>query len=52
MGNLVPESQRPLERTAPEVQVTVLHTEVLTAVTLFLNGEGRGDALVEDIYGR
>ena len=49
MGHFVPKRQGALQRTAAQVQVTVFHAEVLSAVTFFLYGEGRGDALVEDI---
>ncbi len=48
MGYLVAQGQGALERAAAKVQVTVFGTEVLTAVALFLDGEGRRYALVED----
>ena len=52
MGHFVPKGQGALERSPAEVQVTVFHAEVLAAVGFFLDGEGRGDALVQDIDGR
>ena len=51
MGEAVAECQGPLERGTAEVEVTVFRAEVLTAVGSLLDGERRGDGLVEDVDG-
>ncbi len=48
VGHPVTEGQGALQRAAAQVQVAVFGTEVLAAVTLFLDGEGRSNALVQD----
>ena len=48
VGHAVPERERPAERTAAEVQVAVFHPDVVAAVGFVLDGEGRGDGLVQD----
>ena len=51
MCNLVTQHQRVLQRIAAQVQVPVFHADILSAVALVFDGEGRGDALVEDVDG-
>ena len=51
MGHPVPQCQGALERAAAKVQVTELRTDVLAAVALILDGERRGDRLVEYVDG-
>ena len=49
MRNPVPKLQGLLQRIAPEVEITVFCAQVLAAVALVFDREGRGEALVEDV---
>ena len=51
VADAVPQLQGLLKRVAPKVEVAVLGTEILAAVGVVLDGEGRSEAGVEDVYG-
>ena len=51
MGEPVAKGQGLLERVSPEVQITELGSDVLAAVALVFDCEGRGHGLVENIDG-
>ena len=48
MGDTVTEHECLLERSAAKVEITVFHPEVIPAVRLVFDREGRGDGFIED----
>ena len=49
LGHLVAQDEVALQRRTAQVEVAVLHPQVVTAVRDLLDGEGRGQRLVEDV---